>query len=360
MERQYYFMNSPSLLTVYDYFYINGVEDSARVSKFEQMAQEVNDLLGNLDSALSTTYQTSDIFRFNAAAAGATVEISEDTYNVLNIAKSVYNLTDGYYNPAVYYSVQTYGFNGGKTPQSFADLPTDEEIAAYVELSEHFGDLQLTAAEGKYYASKPAYTVQWQGEPLSLKLDLGGIGKGYAADMVNVLFEKYGYTYGKFNFASSSVAFRLHPLEDHAFTLALVNPRRKSENGVYTERADFFRVAVSDVTVSSGGDYENYFILNDGNAQKRFSHIFNPRTGKPAESGVMSATVIGGSAAENDALTTAIIAMGQNSAVEFINSKLTQKQVVFTCESDGYKYYTNIPEGFYEVVNESFTRLEIT
>ena len=74
----------------------------------------------------------------------------------------------------------------------------------------------------------------------------------------------------------------------------------------------------------------------------------------------MSATVIGGSAAENDALTTAIIAMGQNSAVEFINSKLTQKQVVFTCESDGYKYYTNIPEGFYEVVNESFTRLEIT
>ena len=73
MERQYYFMNSPSLLTVYDYFYINGVEDSARVSKFEQMAQEVNDLLGNLDSALSTTYQTSDISRFNAAAAGATM-----------------------------------------------------------------------------------------------------------------------------------------------------------------------------------------------------------------------------------------------------------------------------------------------
>ncbi len=360
MEEGFYFMNSPSLLTVYDYFYINRVEDGGRTSKFQQMAEEVNGLLSGLDSALSTSYQTSDISRFNAAAAGATVEIGEDTYNVLSIAKSVYSLTEGYYNPAVYYSVQAYGFNGAEPPESAADLPSEEEISIYVELSEHFGDLKLTAAEGKYYAEKPAYTAEFNGETLSLKLDLGGIGKGYAADKADRLFEKYGYEYGKFNFASSSVAFKRHPLEDNAFTLALVNPRRQIENGTYVGRADFFRVAVSDVAVSSGGDYENYYELAGENGPVRYCHIFNPFTGKPIESGIMSATVIGGSAAENDALTTAIMAMGPQKAVEFINSKLASKQVVFTCDTGGYKYYTNIPEGFYQVVNDSFTRLEIT
>ena len=92
----------------------------------------------------------------------------------------------------------------------------------------------------------------------------------------------------------------------------------------------------------------------------RYCHIFDPYTGKPIESGVMSATVIGGSAAENDALTTAIMAMGAEKAVEFINSALTGRQVVFTVDSgDGYKFYTNIPVGGYRIVSENFTRLEI-
>lgn len=357
----FYVMNTSAALTIYDYFEVNGVEDRLLTAKFSNMEDEVRLLLYGLDSSLSTSYEGSDISRFNAADAGARVEIGEDAYNILSVAKSMYELTEGYYNPAVYYSLQAYGFNGGEEPKSIDDLPSEEEISIYVELSEHFGELALEKEGDKYYATKPDITVEWQGAPLTLKVDLGGIGKGYAVDKVNYLFLKYGYEYGNFNFGASSIAFKKYPEDAGTFTLGLANPRRKIENGVYTEAEQYIETDVSDVCVSSSADNKNAYILTDeSGAPVRYCHIFDPYTGKPIESGVMSATVIGGSAAENDALTTAIMAMGAGKAVEFINSALTGRQVVFTVDSgDGYKFYTNIPVGGYRIVSENFTRLEI-
>ena len=64
----------------------------------------------------------------------------------------------------------------------------------------------------------------------------------------------------------------------------------------------------------------------------RYCHIIDPTTGKPVQSGIMSVTIIGGGAAEDDALTTAIMCMGKDKAIKFIEEKLTDRRVVFTVE----------------------------
>ena len=72
-----------------------------------------------------------------------------------------------------------------------------------------------------------------------------------------------------------------------------------------------------------------YYII-DG---VRYCHVIDPTTGKPVNNGIMSATVIGGTAAAGDALTTALMAMGKDKALNFIESKLQDVKVAFTYEN---------------------------
>ncbi|MDE7330101.1 MAG: FAD:protein FMN transferase [Clostridia bacterium] len=290
-------------------------------TKYQNFTKAVGTVLNAVDTALSPSYPDSDINKFNNAEAGAKVEITQITYEVLETAKSVYGLTEGYYNPALYYNVLAYGFSTAHGyPATSADLPDDNTIAKYTELSTHFSEVELTKEDGKYYALKPAKTVEVNGETLTLKLDLGGIGKGYAVDMIDILFDDYGYEYGNFNFGSSSMLVKTNMYEAD-YSLGLASPRSPA-------RYPYMTVKVRDVKLSTSGDNEQYYNI-DGT---RYCHIIDATTGKPVQTGIMTATVIGGSAAEDDALTTAIMAMGKERAAEFIQNKLNDRAVVFVCE----------------------------
>lgn len=307
--------------------------ESDRESDFDALCAEVDSVLENVEKSLSASLADSYVSKFNAAAAGARVEIDEIAYTVLGIAKTVYEETSGYYNPAVYYSVIAYGFGGAaKAPETVGELPSDEKVGAYAELASHFGELALVQENGAYYAVKPNVTVEIDGAAYSMKIDLGGIGKGYATDLINELIGEYGFEYGYFNFASSSLAMKKNINADSGnYTLGFTNPRKSN--------VDYATIPIKDALVSSSGDYEQYYII-DG---VRYCHIIDPATGSPVQTGIMTATVIGGTAAENDALTTALIAMGIEKAVDFVNTCLTDRQVVITYDSDGaYKVVTNI------------------
>ena len=309
-------MLADAQLVVAANFNADGAEE-----KYNAFAKSVGNTLNSIDKALSSTVQNSDIYKFNTAEAGSVLEISEITYQVLSIAKSVYKLTEGYYNPALYYNIQAYGFGGATArPENNSQLPSDERIAKYNELASHFNDIEVTSGDGKYYAKKPSFTVEEDGQTLTVRLDLGGIGKGYAVDRIDELFDEYGYSYGYFSFGSSSMLIKNH-VTDGAYSLFLTNPRSPS-------RDTYFKVPVRCEKLSTSGDNEQFYNI-DG---KRYCHVIDPTTGKPVSTGITSATVIGGGAAEADALTTAIMAMGKERAVKFVGQKLTDRKVIFTCE----------------------------
>ncbi len=308
-------MYTEAQLVVYGDFTAEGAEEH-----FENFRKAVGRRLTEISKAVSSTVTNSDIYNFNNAAAGATVEISQTTYEILAEAKAVYDFTDHYYNPALYYNIKAYGFSTAeKYPQTAAELPSDEVVAEYTKLASHFGEIELSNDNG-YFVTKPAYTVEVGGENLTLKVDLGGIAKGYAVDEVDGLFDEYGYKFGYFNFGASSMLVKRHFKNDN-FNLEFISPRSIKRDG-------YLKISFCNEKVSTSGDNEQRYII-DG---VRYCHVIDPTTGKPVQTGIMSATVIGGSAASADALTTAIMAMGKDKAISFIEEKLTDRKVVFTAE----------------------------
>ena len=221
-------------------------------------------------------------------------------------------------------------------------LPSDETLLKYSELAAAFGELKLSYEGGKYYAVKPEKTVEVEGQTLSMKIDLGGIGKGWAVDKVNELFDRYGFECGYFNFGKSSTACRKH-CKNGVYEMQLTHPRANKT---------YIKMLLFDEVVSTSGDYEQYY-FQDGVS---YCHIIDPFTCKPVQTGVMTATVMGGSAAENDAYTTALIAMGTDAAQKYIAEKLTGKRALFTCTEDGkYKVKTNMSAEQYTILSEDFT-----
>lgn len=301
-------MNTDAILTVSADF-----SNAQVLQNFEDFKESVEEALSQIEDSLSVTKETSSAYKFNRAEAGERVEVDETFYTVLSLAKDMYELTEGYYNPAVYYSVKAYGFDIKEQPQK---LPKDEDIAKYVELSEAFADIEFDD-DGGYFIKKPEKTVEVGGVTYSLAVDLSGIGKGYATDIVNGMFGDFGFEYGYFNFGASSMALKKH-YKNGDYTLELIEPRRDSTH--------YISFPLHDICVSSSADYINYYTVKG----VRYCHIIDPTTGKPVQTGIMSATVAGGSAAENDALTTAIMAMGRDRAINFIEEKLTDRYAIFT------------------------------
>ncbi len=317
--------------------------------------EEIKALLTSLDSSMNIANENSYISQFNSAEAGSEIEIDYHTYQVLSIAIKMFEETDGYYNPGVYYSVDLYGFgvrsdNNEARPYDREDpsveLPDNEYVTAFQQLGESFAEVRAEEREGKYYLYKPENTVTVEGHTYSLAMDLGGIGKGYAIDLVDGLIDESDFEYGYFNFGSSSQAINGSLSDDGMFELSFQNPRKFLGAGYLTTRT-------ANVSISTSGDYILSYTI-DGT---RYSHIINPKTGSPIRTGIATATVLDGregegiySAAEADARTTALCAMGVEKATEYMN-ELTEKgiKVAFLHENGiGWlNFYTNMEEGTY-------------
>ena len=331
---------------------ISDEELTQATEKANALHEEITELLTSLDSSMNIANENSYISQFNAAEAGSEIQIDKDTYEVLSIAIKMFEETDGYYNPGVYYSVDLYGFgvrsNNEARPYDRKDpsveLPDNEYVTAFQQLGESFAEVSTYQRDGKYYVSKPEKTVTVEGRTYSLAMDLGGIGKGYAIDLVDGLIDESDFEYGYFNFGSSSQAINGSLSDDGMFELSFQNPRKFLGAGYLTTRT-------ANVAISTSGDYILSYTI-DGT---RYSHIINPKTGAPIRTGIATATVLDGregvySAAEADARTTALCAMGVEKATEYMN-ELTEKgiKVAFLHENGiGWlNFYTNMEDGTY-------------
>lgn len=332
VQRTYYIFDTQAILR------LNSAESGAETEEIFSAAEQI---LKETETSLNG--ENSPVAAFNRAEAGERVRLDERAYNALNLALEMHGVTNGLYNPGVYYSVDLWGFTprfknyaGCVAPYDRAEnsiLPEEKYITAFCALAAHFPDIKTEQSEGEYYAIKPADAyAEVDGERYTLQIDLGGIGKGIAADKVSELMSEKGIRYGYFSFGSSSLYVAKRSESTADWTVYFNNPRPSGVSGTY------FSVGLSDCAVSTSGDYENYY-ETDG---VRYSHIIDPRTGAPAQGGVMSASVIGGTAAEGDALTTALLAMDYPSAISFVNEKLTDKKVIISyADEGGYKVAAN-------------------
>lgn len=353
-------MNGPAELTVYADF-----SDERNSQTFEKLEREAGEFIKKAESSLDVNVEGSYISAFNALPAGGETEIDQITYGAVLAAFDAMEKSGGSYNPAVYYAVRAFGFGAqNQKPQSEDELPSKQETDAYAALASAFSS--LSAADvvreegGRYYAKKPLTTVKIGGgeEELSIKIDLGGISKGYVADGVNAMLKASGFTRAMFWFSSSSIAFGEFS-GGGEFKLNCVNPR--DESAVYAQ------IRLKNTCVSTSGDYgEGNFYEFSG---QRYCHLIDPRTCRPITSGIMSAIVLGDSAALNDALSTAVCAMDVQSAKEFIKTQGLAAMFVYSDDggnggADGnggnggsYKVFTSLAEGAFTLAG-GFIRVD--
>ncbi len=139
------------------------------------------------------------------------------------------------------------------------------------------------------------------------QLDLGAIGKGFACDLVENYLKSTGVEGAVVSVGGSIVAYGSFNKSGDSWKIAIAHPRdEKSYIGIISIKSGF---------VSTSGDYERYF-EKDG---KRYHHILDATTGYPAESDLISVTVVAESGILSDALSTACFLLGKEKGAELLN-----------------------------------------
>ncbi len=151
-----------------------------------------------------------------------------------------------------------------------------------------------------------------------MKVDFGAIAKGYAVDRAVKELKNAGINSCLIN--AGGDIYCLGKKFGRPWRVAVNNPRRSG----YIEYLN-----IEDKAVVTSGDYENFFINNG----KRFSHIFNPKTGYPADSGVVSVTVVADDCLTADALATSIFVLGRKEGLE-LAKKYNSGRVIIISKDD--------------------------
>lgn len=157
--------------------------------------------------------------------------------------------------------------------------------------------------------------------PQQMKLDFGGIGKGYASQRVTELMRGYDIDASVINLGGNVQTFGRKP-DKSDWKIAVKNPGDTSSYiGV---------LSVMDKAVVTSGGYERFF-EKDGVS---YHHIIDPRTGRPANSGLLSVTVVCGDGTLADGLSTALYVLGMEKAVDLWRSHSNEFDMILV---DGSK-----------------------
>lgn len=231
-----------------------------------------------LEELLSTWIPTSELSRVNASAGVMPVSVSPETMTVVQGAIQVAEMTDGGFNIAIGPVVDAWNVIENRR------IPTEPELKALRPLV----DLMAVHAD----AGKRTIFLEKAG----MRIDVGGIGKGYAADQAVMAMKKAGALAGVVALSGDIKTFGQLP-GGGKFPVGIQHPRKEGEVLAFID--------LEDEAISTAGDYERFF-ERDG---VRYHHILDPKTLQPARS-CQSVTVVAREGIWADGLDTGIFVLG--------------------------------------------------
>lgn len=260
--------------------------------------------LNELEQLFSAHISTSDVCRVNEAAGDHPVKVSGEVFTVLKTARAYAEKSGGAFDPTIGPLVALWGI--GTENEC---IPSDSGIEAARALV-NWRLLALDEAAGTAFLEKAG-----------MALDLGGIAKGYAADEIVRLLKEAGVKSALVDLGGNVYVIGNRPADsgkaasgdgaaESRWRVGIKNPFKPDEGAGL--RAD-----VCDTSVVTSGNYERYF-EKDG---VRYHHIIDPATGWPAESGLVSCTIIDSSSLEADVLSTAVFVLGKDKGLELLEKE---------------------------------------
>lgn len=221
--------------------------------------------MDEIEQMASANIVTSDISKINQAAGKEYVKVHPEVIKMLKTAVKYSKLSNGAFDITVGPLIKLWGIGTDNER-----IPTDAEIKSKLPL---VGYSNISIMDGNN-------SVKLLKEGMSI--DLGGIAKGFAADEVIKVFEKYGVNSALISLGGSSIYTLGKKPDGTPWTIGIQHPRKDNKQNYLGI------INLSEQALSTSGDYERFFI-KDG---KRYHHILNPATGYPTDNGVMSDTIV--------------------------------------------------------------------
>lgn len=235
----------------------------------------------------TAAFLESDICRINAAAGVGPVQVEEDVFTLLQLAKEYNEITGGMFEITIGPVIDAWGFGSGEP-----SVPSGRQLEQALALVGS-KDLILNRTEQTAFLSKKG-----------MSLDLGAIAKGYATEKAADVLAKYGIKEAIID-AGGNVKVIGKKEGKLPWKVGVQDPR-DSGNLVAV-------LSLIDEAAVTSGDYNRFFVFEG----KRYHHLLSPRTGFPAEEN-MSVTVVARDATLADILSTALFMLDQERALELL------------------------------------------
>jgi thiamine biosynthesis lipoprotein len=237
--------------------------------------------LREIEGRMSANLPDTELEQINAQAGIAPVKVHRDCLEVLLSARRFAEITGGAFDPTIGPLVKLWniGFSGAR-------VPSREEIDRALPLV-NWRDLIIDQDAGTVFLARPG-----------MRLDIGGIAKGYAADEAVKLIRRAGIPRAIVDLGGNIFAYGAKE-GNQPWRVGIQNP-----SGL---RNDYLGVLeLRNKTVVTSGVYER-FLEADG---KHYHHILSPQDGYPVENGLVSVTIITGRSLDADGLSTGVFALG--------------------------------------------------
>ena len=238
-------------------------------------------LIASLESLVSVTDANSELYAINQTGSGT---LTGKASSLMEQALEICRRTDGALDLSIYPIVRAWGFTTGSY-----QVPDEAEIQALLPLVD-YRKIQYDAATG---------TVTL---PEGMEIDLGSVAKGYAGQLAAQMLREHSVQSALLNLGGNVQTVGAKP-DGSPWQIGIKDPQGEDAMMV---------LSVEDQAVVTSGGYERYF-EQDG---QTYWHIMDPSTGHPADSGLISVTIVGDEGVACDGLSTALFVMGLEKAAD--------------------------------------------
>ncbi|MBS5939832.1 FAD:protein FMN transferase [Clostridium sartagoforme] len=304
-------MGTPVSVTLYD-------------SNDAKILDKVFNKVKELESTLSINENGTLIDEINENAGIKPVKVDDDTYTLIEKGLEYAKLSHGLFDISIGPIVKLWNIG---LPE--ARVPSLEEIQAKLPLV-NYQDVELNNSDKTVYLKN-------QG----MMLDLGGIAKGYTADVISNILTNEGVESAIINLGGN-VFTHGKKVDGSDWKIGIQDP--------FSERGGIIgTLTTSNKSVVTSGIYERY-IEEDG---VRYHHILNPSTGYPYDNEIAGITIVSDKSIDGDALSTSVFAMGVEEGMKFVNTQSGIDAIFVT--KDNKIYLTNEVKNIFKLTNSDFT-----
>ncbi len=283
-------------------------------TNIDLVQSEIDSVLDHFDDVLSTYKENSIISRINESKDSIQIDDPSNWFDdCFKLSETVYKRSNGAFDPSIMPLVDAWGFYRNR-----GQIPDQKAIDSLLNL--------VSFDNGRIYSySFRNGKIRFHKNAKDFRLDFNAVAQGLAVDVLaDYIRDKGAKNYyveigGEIRVAGKN-------REGENWRIGIDSPQISDSVRLLDQV-----IAISDKGIATSGNYRKFYVV-DG---IKYAHTIDPRTGRPVEHSLLSATVICNSTGLADAWATAFMVIGKEEAIKLLESGLDQELDVYFIYDDG-------------------------